>query len=416
MSRGEPDPVRERVPVMAASDEPHAGRLHAGRTELIGWLAGAVAHDVNNLLSVIAGYADLIDGALDPDDPRGADTAGIRDAVHRAGGLVRQLLTVGRRKTLRLETLDASELVGALQPLLVSACGDRITVRIEACPEPAAVLVDRSLIEQALLNLAVNARDAMPEGGTLTLSTSVGPSRADRDVLPAIGRVALVNSADGSPEEVRIAVEDTGVGIDETVLAHVFEPYFSTKDSGRGSGIGLAAVEEAAVRCGGAVSVDSRPGEGTRFTLHLARVPAAAAAGPLTRPAARVRRGRETILVVDGDAEVRLVLARIMQGLGYTVVDAATARQAVALAEYALDRLDLLVTEVALPDMAGPDLALRIRTQFPSAPALFLSQPARGRTATRPDDRLLAKPFTAERLGPVLRSMLDARVADAIES
>ncbi len=388
-------------------------RLRAERTELVGWLAGAVAHDVNNMLSVIAGYADLIVADLDATDPRRADAAGIRDAVQRAGALVRQLLTVGRRQTLRLETLDASDLIAGLRPLLTSACGDRVTVRLEPCAEPAAVVVDRGLIEQALLNLAINARDAMPDGGTLTLRVATGPRSTEHVARPAAGASAARGSV--RAEEVRITVEDTGVGIDAAVLPHVFEPYFSTKDHERGFGIGLAAVEEAATRCGGAVSVDSRPGEGTRFTIHLARVPAAPAASPAAGDTVRVHGGAETILLVDGDVEIRFILARLMRGLGYTVVDAATSRQALALAEHGLDRLDMLVTEAALPDASGSELAARIRARYPSAPVLFLSRTEREPLPSLPAGRLLAKPFTAERLGPVLRSMLDPLVADAVE-
>jgi len=416
---------REPVPVMTDAVDARSRRLHAERTELIGWLAGAVAHDVNNVLTAIAGYADLIEADLDPGDPHATDTAGIRDAVLRAGGLVRQLITVGRRQTLRLETFDASDLVQGLLPLLNSACGERIVVRAETCGESALVHADRSLLEQALLNLAINARDAMPDGGRLTVNVSIRPALASTgEVGEARARDAAdpadpaAQEAGAPPEEVRIAVADTGAGIDATVLPHVFEPYFSTKDRGRGSGVGLTSVEEAAAQSGGVVSVESRVGEGSRFTLHLPRIAADPASAAVTAVSDRVHGGTETILVVDADLEVRLVLARILRRLGYSVVDAATPRQALALAEYGIDRLDLLVTESSLAELSGPELAARVRALYPGVPVLFLSRDARGGRAlpgAMPGDRVLAKPVTAERLGVTLRAALDARQPGGVD-
>jgi nitrogen-specific signal transduction histidine kinase/CheY-like chemotaxis protein len=394
-------------------------RLRAERIELIGWLAGAVAHDVNNVLTAIAGYAELIEADLDPQDPHAADTAGIRDAVLRAVGLVRQLITVGRRQTLRLETLDASDLVQGLVPLLTSACGDRIRVQSEACGEPALVLADRSLLEQALLNLAINARDAMPDGGTLTVAVSISPRLTETAAAHAGDAIDRAAQEAAPPlEDVRIAVADTGAGIEAAVLPHVFEPYFSTKDRGRGSGVGLTSVEEAAAQSGGVVSVESRVGEGSRFTLHLPRIAANPVQTPVAAVSGRAHGGTETILFVDADPEVRLVLARILRRLGYSVVDAATPRQALALAEYGIDRLDLLVTETSLAELSGPELAARVRALHPGVPVLFLSRDARGtRTppGAMPGDRMLAKPVTAERLGVTLRAALDARPANGVD-
>ena len=415
---------------MADAVDARSRRLRAERTELIGWLAGAVAHDVNNVLTAIAGYADLIEADLAADDPRAADTTGIRDAVLRAGELVRQLLTVGRRQTLRLEVLDASHLVKGLLPLLTSACGDKIRVLVPACPEPAAVLADRSLLEQAVLNLAVNARDAMPAGGTLTLRVSIGPGmvglggtmapgEADPPPTPAVAVVAAAPA--GNPaDEVRIAVEDTGVGIEGSVLPYVFEPYFTTKDHDRGNGIGLASVVDATVQCGGRVSVDSRVGEGSRFVLHLPRSSAEPPRYTAVRVPGRFRGGDETILVVDADPEVRLVVARMLRRLGYTVADAANARQAMALIDGGLDRLDLLVTETALPEMSGSELAARVRAVHPDVSALLLSRTARnpGRSlpGVLPEDRILAKPISLEQLASTLRLLLDPRVAGALDA
>ena len=404
---------------MADAGEAHARRLVAERTELIGWLAGAVAHDVNNVLAAIAGYAELIAADLEPGDPRASDAEGIRAAVLRAGGLVRQLLMVGRRQNLRLEALDAADLVDGLRPLLSSACGDRVRLQVETSRERMGVIADRSLLEQALLNLAVNARDAMPGGGTLTLRVTIGRREVHESTSRADDQT-VEGATPGRPvEEVRIEVEDTGTGIDAAVLPHIFEPYFTTKDPGRGTGIGLAVVEEAAVRCGGRVSIESRVGVGTRFTLHLphaAEVPVTSSPGRIPE---RARGGTETILVVDSDPEVRLVLARLMRGLGYTVVDAATPHHALALVEHAPDRLDLLVTEMALPGLPGAALADRIRAVHPGIPVLYLSRAARGpsRSQAGVDARIrvLAKPFTAERLGGALRALLDAREPEAVE-
>jgi two-component system, cell cycle sensor histidine kinase and response regulator CckA len=401
---------------MAGTVTARSRRAATERTELIGWLAGAVAHDVNNVLAVIAGYADLIEADLDQADPRTMDTAGIRDAVTRAGGLVRQLLMVGRRQSLRLEPLDASKVVTGLLPLIGSVCGDRVRVRLAVSPQPVGILADRSLLEQALLNLAVNARDAMPDGGTLTIGVEVVPGPPD-----VAGPAAEeASAAEDAADHVRISVEDTGIGIDAAVLPHVFQPFFSTKEPDRGSGIGLAAVEEAATRCGGRVSVDSRAGEGTRFTLHLPHI-AVQPAGPATTAERRsIRGGAETILVVDPDPEVRLLYARLMRSLGYSVVDAASPSHAIILVEHALERVDLLVTELALPEMPGANLAARLRERRPGLPALYLSRAARGPARRLPDpgqcDFVLAKPFTIERLAAAMRGLLDAPIADAVDS
>ena len=396
--------------------------LHVERSELVGWLAGAVAHDVNNVLAAIAGYAALIQADLEPGDPHITDAEGIRDAVLRASGLVRQLLTVGRRRTLRLEPLDASELVTSLLPLLTSACGDRVRVNLQTCPQPATILADRSLLEQALLNLAINARDAMPGGGTLTVRIAVGPRRSGATGVAAPGGSTqpAEPSATTAADEVRITVEDTGVGIEAAILPHVFEPFFTTKEHVGGSGIGLATVEDAAARCGGTVSVASRPGEGARFMLHLPRIeadPDELVGAP--RPE-HARGGGETVLVVDPDPEVRLVLTRVLRSLGYSVADAATARHALALVHHALDRVDALIIETSLPEMAGADLAERVRAVHPGIPLLLLS---RGVPEDAPSgagsplvDGGLDKPFTAAQLDGALRALLDARAPDIAEA
>jgi two-component system cell cycle sensor histidine kinase/response regulator CckA len=420
MPKPKPNVKRDAVPVMAMlGGDARSRRLLAERTELIGWLAGAVAHDVNNVLAAIGGYAELIEGDLDPGDPHAADAAGIREAVQRAGTLVRQLLLVGRRETLRLEDLDAADLVDNLLPLLSSACGDRVSVHVERSAERVAVHADRSLLEQALLNLAVNARDAMPSGGTLTLRVVAGQRRPAPSAVDALAETAPGTLAHDASDEVTIEVEDTGVGIDPAVLPRVFERYFSTKDPAHGSGIGLAVVEEAAARCGGRVTVASRPGVGTRFALHLPRAAEPPVAVTAVRRPAPVRGGTESILVVESDPEVRLVVVRLMHRLGYRVADVATPHQALALVEHAIGPLDLLVSETAFPGFSGADLADRIRAVHPGLPVLYLSRTARGTArspgGTEPSVPALAKPFTAERLGAAMRGLLDGRLTGAAE-
>ena len=272
MNAPELDQIPNPVASLGDAVDARTRRLARERTELIGWLARAVAHDVNNVLAVIAAHAEMIEADLGPDDPHIADTSGIRHAVVRAGALVRQLQTVGRRQTLRMESLDAVDIVDGLLPLLASVCGEEILVVVVRPPETAVLRGDRSLLEQALLNLAVNARDAMPDGGTLTITVSVGPQPSP-GAAGSTGAApeAMAAGAGAAPDGVRISVEDTGVGIETSILPHIFEPFFTTKSRDRGSGIGLTSVEEAAVRCGGTVSVQSQPGQGARFTLHLPR-------------------------------------------------------------------------------------------------------------------------------------------------
>ena len=380
----------------------------AQRAELVGRLAAGVAHDFNNSLVSIRGYAEFLHVALPAGDPRRPDVQGILDAVSMAADQVRQLLAFGRRQVIRPEPLDVGALVEDLGPLLRRLCGPAITVEIRPCEGPCYVRADRSLIEQVVANLALNARDAMMVGGRLTIVVS----RISGDAAPA-GQGAAAAAG-----YVRVAVSDTGTGIDPAFLPHVFEPFFTTKELGRGSGLGLSSVEGATAQSGGFVTVESDPGRGTTFAIHLPAIDEAPPASASSRnPSAEQREpgeppppGSVTILLVDDEPLVLLVVARLLRELGYVVLDAERPATALAIAEARTAPIDLLLTDVTMPQMNGRELADRLRSLFPGLPVVYMSAYAAETVladGTLPGTAtILSKPFTTDELVATLGVVL----------
>jgi PAS domain S-box-containing protein len=375
--------------------------LHAQRMEGIGTLAGGVAHDFNNLLTIITGYSELALTQLAPDDASRELLAEVCKAGERAAGLTRQLLAFSRRMILSLRVLDLNALVREMEKLLRRLIGEDVDLATALESDLGPVRADPVQLEQVILNLVVNARDAMPTGGHLTIETqNVDLDTSAGAYLPELrpGRYVL------------LAVTDTGVGMDEPTQARIFEPFFTTKPVGQGTGLGLATVYGIVKQLGGHVEVYSEPGRGTTFKIYLPRV--SPEGGPRSLPeVTAVPRGSETVLLVEDEAGVRSLARLALQSNGYAVLEAADADAAVGLCQAHAGPIDLLVTDVVMPRVSGRQLADRVAALRPGVKVLFLS----GYT----DDAIvrhgvletakafLQKPFTPTTLARKVREVLD---------
>jgi len=373
----------------------------AQKMEAVGRLAGGVAHDFNNVLSVIIGYGDLLLQDLRPADPMRAEVEEIRKAGQRAAGLTRQLLMFSRQQVVEPRVIDLHEVLTSMDKMLQRILGE--DVELVSMPPKAAgrVKADPSHIEQVILNLVVNARDAMPTGGKLTLETANVVLDEDyaRSHLPA-----------KAGPYVMLAVSDTGVGMDRETQARIFEPFFTTKDIGTGTGLGLSTVFGIVQQSGGNIWVYSEPGKGTTFKVYLPRVDDDVDA-PKPHVAPATLRGTETILLVEDEEQVRTVVVNILRRQGYRVFPAQHAGEALLLCESYPEAIDLLITDVVMPQMSGPELARRLARTRPGMKVLCMS----GYT----DDSIvrhgvlesgvafLQKPVTPATLASKVREILD---------
>jgi len=379
------------------------------KMEAVGRLAGGVAHDFNNLLTAIHGYAAHLLERFPAGDPSRDDVSEILHAGERAAALTRQLLAFSRRQELALEVLDLNVLVDESERMLRRLIAEDIELVRTGSAGPLLVRGDPSQLHQVVVNLAVNARDAMPEGGSLTIETT---------------RVRLEGGGpEGAPrppgEWVRLAISDTGIGMDELTRARVFEPFFTTKEPGRGTGLGLASVYGIVHQSGGHVEVTSRLGAGSTFAVYLPAVREEGSAVAPTRTAASPlnveTRGGETVLLAEDEEQIRRLARRTLERAGYRVLDArdgaAACDVALQLAASGEGTLDALVTDVVMPRMGGLELADRLRRTFPALRVLYVSgygegvHGARGAKQTR--SALLDKPFLPNQLLAALRALLD---------
>ena len=340
--------------------------IQAQKMEAVGRLAGGVAHDFNNILTAITGYTDLLLGDLPADDPRRGDVDEIHRAAQRAAALTQQLLAFSRRQVMQARVIDPNALVREVEKLLRRLIGEDIAVTTALEPGAGNVRADPIQLEQVILNLAVNARDAMPQGGRLTIETrnvelDESYTAQHRPIEP--GRYVL------------LAVTDSGVGMTAEIKAHIFEPFFTTKGVGKGTGLGLATVYGIVRQSDGHIWVYSEPGKGTTFKVYFPRVDAPADVFPLrdeVRPP--LPRGTETILLVEDETAVRAIARQVLQRQGYTVLDAADGPAAFALLAKANGaRPDLLVTDVVMPGMSGRELAEQLCVGFPGLRVLYMS-------------------------------------------
>jgi signal transduction histidine kinase/ActR/RegA family two-component response regulator len=370
---------------------------HSQKLEAVGQLAGGVAHDFNNLLTAIITCARLIEQDLPEGHPSRADAVEILEAGGRAGSLTRQLLAFSRRQQLAPEVLEVAATVRELTRMLRRLLGERVEL-VVICRAPGTVLADPGQLEQVIVNLAVNARDAMPRGGRLTIEVA--------EVAPE----ALEVGDQGLPPGplVVISVRDSGSGMTEEVQRRIFEPFFTTKEEGRGTGLGLSTVYGIVAQSGGAIRVRSAPGQGAEFRVYLPRhagLPEPAAA----RPAA-AGGGREVVLVVEDDEVLRQLARRVLTAASYVVLDAPGAEQALALLGRHGGTIDLLLTDVVMPGEGGPRLAQRLGQAHPGLRVLFMSgyAPELGDYAVPAGATFLAKPFPPEELLAAVRRVLDA--------
>ena len=379
-------------------------RLRAAeRVEAIGRLAGGIAHDFNNLLTPILGAASLL--RRDPALPahRRADVEAILEAAERAAELTRQILALGRRQVLRQVPLDLNAEIARTERMLRRMVGEDVQIRLALAPALPPVRADVSQLQQVLVNLVVNARDALPRGGTLELRTSA--FTADEEACRQV-----VGLRPG--RHVRLDASDDGEGMDEATLRQVFDPFFTTKEQGRGTGLGLATVRGIVEQHGGAIWATSAPGRGATFTICLPLADGEPTAPQEAAPTVRTR-GTELILLAEDDPLVRGAARRILEEDGYSVRAAGNAAEALRLAGELEHQPALLLTDVIMPGMDGRELSERLRDRFPSLRTLFISGYPDSVLAPRGvlagPVRFLGKPFTAAALSAAVRAALDER-------
>ncbi len=376
--------------------------LQVQKMEGIGRLAGGVAHDFNNLLTVINGTVGLALHQVRDDDPIREDFVQIAAAAERAAALTRQLLAFSRKQTLTPEVLDIGALISRFSHMLRRLIGEHITLLVHAPHGAVKAIADRGQLEQVLLNLAVNARDAMPDGGTLTIEIEAvhvmaGDAPAGQPIPP--GAYA------------QLVVADTGTGMDAATAARVFEPFFTTKPHGSGTGLGLSTVYGIVKQSGGFIRVDSESGAGSRFTILLPRADAAPATVPVAVPSTS-RRATETVLVVEDEPGVRRIASRMLESAGHRVLTAACGAEALVLVDLHEGPLDLVVTDLVMAGISGNELAARLKVLRPGLKVVFMSGHADAATSREwraaNASRILTKPFTADGLAGFVRRSLDA--------
>lgn len=367
------------------------------KLEAVGRLSGGVAHDFNNLLGVIIGYSEVMQRRMRQDDPFREAIDEILKAGKRATSLTQQLLAFSRKQVLEPRILDLNIVVTDVEKMLRRLIGEDIELKITLSSETEKVKADRGQIEQVIMNLAVNSRDAMPQGGKLTIETT-GAELNEDDVKRHSYHVV-------PGRYVVLRVRDTGCGMDAEVQSHIFEPFFTTKDIGKGTGLGLATVYGVIKQSGGYIWVESEPRRGTQFEIYLPRVEAAevqtlpgedakASAGPLP--------GHQTILLVEDEHSLRKLTRNILQDLGYTVLEASDAAEAIGIAKQDASKIDLLLTDVVMPRMSGRQLVDALSPALPRMKVLYMSGYTDGAIATHgvlsSGTRILRKPFTRDEL------------------
>jgi signal transduction histidine kinase/CheY-like chemotaxis protein len=382
----------------------------AQKLEAIGRLAGGVAHDFNNLLTAIRGYSDLLLEDLEPGDRRRDDVDQIVDAANRASGLTKQLLAFSRRQPIARNVFTLDDVVAGTEKILRRLIGEDVELTTVIEPKTGRVYADRGQIEQVLMNLAVNARDAMPKGGRLRIQLAGAAFDEDdpkRPVAAAPGRY------------VRLSVTDTGCGMSPEIVSHIFEPFFTTKEIGRGTGLGLSTVYGIVDEAGGAIEVDTTVGRGTTFHIYLPETSAVPESGRADATATAPAASSETVLLVEDEAMVAKLVAGALEKAGYTVLRAANAQEALAVVRSCTAPIDLLLTDVVMPGMNGRELADEVVKLRPDIRVLYMS----GYT----DDALLVrgvktnsasfiqKPFSMPELTVKIREVLRAKTITSTE-
>ncbi len=377
-------------------------QLHrAQKLEAVGRLAGGVAHDFNDLLTVILGYSNLLLDQLDEDRVLYQEVAEIKRAADRAANLAQQLLTFGRRQVLSPRPVDLNPIIGAQLDTLRQLIGEKVELALKLAPDVSPTRVEPGQVEQLVMNLAANARDAMPQGGRLSIET------ANLELDAASARRCAVQPG----PYVMLAVNDTGEGMDAATQARLFEPFFTTREPGKGLGLGLSSVYAIARQCGGGVVVSSEPGRGSSFKIYLPWVEEAGESRPPKLAPGEVR-GDETIVLVEDEPLVKNVVSEVLRKSGYQVIEFNNGREALARAKRLSGLIHLLVTDVVMPGMSGIELARHLALGRPEMRVLFISgytdDLVGGHGALQPGRVFLQKPFTPDALLRKVRMLLDA--------
>jgi PAS domain S-box-containing protein len=376
--------------------------VQSQKMEAIGQLAGGIAHDFNNLLTIIIGRAQLFLTRAAAGDPGRPDVEMVNQAAERAAGLTRQLLAFSRKQVLRPEPLDLNALIGGLAPMLRRLIGEHMDLIIAPGGDLGQVTADPGQIEQVVMNLVVNARDAMPKGGALNVQTKRAVLAETKDHLE--GRIP-------PGDYVTVRVQDAGCGMAPGTLAKIFEPFFTTKEPGKGTGLGLSTVYGIVHQSGGHIGVDSAPGRGTTFTIYLPRTAAPTPRPPGVKTDVAMVGGSETILLVEDDAEVRQLALDVLESCGYAVLATGDPREALTIAARRGGEIDLLVTDMVMPTIRGSALATQLRRQLPDLRLLYISgdtdEMASSGGKIDPLAALLQRPFTPPALARAVRAALD---------
>jgi PAS domain S-box-containing protein len=372
----------------------------AQKMEALGQLAGGAAHDFNNLLTVIAGHADMLRAEAHSANAR-FELEQIRIAAEQAASLTGQLLAFSRQSITEPKLVNANSIVTSIETMLRRTIGDQIDLRVRLSPDLRHVRVDPRQLGRALLNIALNARDAMPSGGQLTIETRNVPTG---EFVPGL------DSAPAADYYVLISLADTGVGMSEDVRARLFEPFFTTKGAGKGTGLGMSVVDGIVRQSGGHILVDSRPGHGSIFRIYLPSITEASSA-ETSHIYAVPRPGTERLLLVEDDEAVRRTTQSLLERQGYSVMTAASGEEALQLVASRHGRIDLVVADVGMPGMSGPQFAKRLSIDLGHVPVLFMTGYAPEQMSMHgidpKDDMLLQKPFTPSALAIAVRSALD---------
>ena len=391
------DEISERIRVEQALRESEAQLRQSQKLEAIGTLAGGIAHDFNNLITVISGYTQLALMRSEQNSSTADDLQQVIEASDRAANLTHQLLAFSRKQVLQPTVLDLGDVVNGIAPMLRRIIGDHIVLRIESGAPLARVRADRGQLEQVLLNLAVNARDAMPAGGTLTIATSnifdaTSPPDADRDDACAVS----------------LAVSDTGQGMTDDVRDRVFEPFFTTKEPGKGTGLGLSTVYGIVKQSGGTIALDTAPGRGTTFAISLPPAETMVVTEIAPVDDGELPRGNETILIVEDAEDVRILARRSLAERGYTVLVARNAAEAIEIG--AAGTIDVLLTDIVMPNTSGPQLVAEYVAIRRRPIVIYMSgyaDDALVRYELDPNIVFLRKPFTPAVLARTVRAALD---------
>ncbi len=375
------------------------------KMEAVGRLAGGIAHDFNNLLTIIMGYSQVLLTELGPQHPLRGKIEETLKAGGKAAALIRQLLTFSSKQSMDPKILSLNTAVTSLENMLRRLIGEDVQFVIQLDPKNGRLRADQTQLEQVLVNLVVNARDAMPKGGTITIETA----------QVELTRSPVYHIAPLQPGSyVRLAVSDTGCGMDLKTQSHIFEPFFTTKGEGKGTGLGLSTVYGIVTQCGGAIDVTSRVGHGTRFDLYFPSVESDIQTTTPTQPSGRPQRGTETILLAEDEPSVRTLVRDELRKLGYKVVEAKNGVEACLLATQQAESFQLLLTDVVMPGMGGRELAQHLSVINPELRTLFMSgyMDDVGIMAGQEEGTtsFLQKPFTPEVLASSVRNLLDARM------